>query len=960
VGIWTEPMSLDPARRSARVTREIAERLAAVSKALEAAQYPAEDVAMFLMRCIFTMFAEDVGLLPEKSFKEVLERCEAEPDTFIQDVGQLWEAMDLGGYAHAIRKQVPRFNGEFFRSRTVLSLGREEIGELRRAASYYWRDVEPAIFGTLLEQALDPKERRKLGAHYTPRAYVERLVVATVIEPLREDWGQVLSTAERQKDEGRNKNAVSTVRAFHDKLCETRVLDPACGTGNFLYVSLELLKRLEGEVLEALVDLGGQEALVGLGGHTVEPRQFLGMEINPRAAAIAELVLWIGHLQWHVRTKGGMPSEPILRAFKNIVVRDAVLASERSLVRDQNGRPTTRLDADGNIVEVYAYEYPRRPNWPPAEFIVGNPPFIGGKDIRARLGDAYLEALWTAHPTMNESADYVMYWWDRAADFLTRKGTVLRRFGLVTTNSITQVFQRRVVARHLTARRPISLVWAVPDHPWTKATSDAAAVRIAMTVGEAGNCEGALREVTHETDLNSDAPWVELSETLGRINPDLSVGIDVTAALSLRSNEGMCSPGVKLHGAGFIVTRAEAEHLGLGARPGLELHIRAYRNGRDLTSRSRGVMVIDLFGLSADQVRLRFPEVYQHLVLEVKEKKDQHGNLIGRDANKRGYRRDNWWLFGENNPDLRRALVALDRYIATVETAKHRLFQFLDASILPDNMLLVFATDDAFHLGVLSSRAHVVWTLASGGTLEDRPRYTKSHCFDPFPFPAADELQRQRIRVVAEQLDAHRKRVLSEHPALTLTGLYNVVAKLNTGVTPDQFDSGDRSIFDDGLILILKELHDSLDVAVASAYGWPAVMTDSQILARLVALNKERAQEEARGVVHWLRPEYQVPRLGSPKEKAELDLGGVAPGQAVEAAAAAKPAFPTDDMAQTAAVMAVLAASQGPLGSEGIATSFRQGRRNLAKVQAVVAALARMGFVSTTDGGRTFTLRRSA
>jgi type I restriction-modification system DNA methylase subunit len=229
----------------------------------------------------------------------------------------------------------------------VAPLRREEIGELRQAASYDWRDVEPAIFGTLLEQALNPEERRKLGAHYTPRAYVERLVVATIIEPLRDDWDQVLSTAERQKTEGRGRDAVNTVRAFHDKLCETRVLDLACGTRNFLYVSLELLKRLEVEVLEALVDLGGQEALLGLTGHTVDPHQFLGMEINPRAAAIAELVLWIGHLQWHVRTKGGMPSEPILRAFKNIVVKDAVLAPD--------------------------HNNPRRPEWPSAEFIVGNP-----------------------------------------------------------------------------------------------------------------------------------------------------------------------------------------------------------------------------------------------------------------------------------------------------------------------------------------------------------------------------------------------------------------------------------------------------------------------------------------------------------------------------------------------------------------------------------------------------------
>jgi hypothetical protein len=221
--IWNDPLSLDPAKRTARVTRAVASRLAAVSKALEDEGHRADEVAMFIMRCLFTMFAEDVGLLPEKSFKEVLERCEQDPTTFRPDVGQLWQAMDEGGYAHAIRKKLPRFNGEFFKERTVLPLGREEIGELRQAASHTWRDVDPSIFGTLLEQALDPVERRRLGAHYTPRAYVERLVVETVIEPLRAEWENALSTAERQKFEGRERDAIATVAAFHANLCETRV-----------------------------------------------------------------------------------------------------------------------------------------------------------------------------------------------------------------------------------------------------------------------------------------------------------------------------------------------------------------------------------------------------------------------------------------------------------------------------------------------------------------------------------------------------------------------------------------------------------------------------------------------------------------------------------------------------------------------------------------------------------------
>jgi hypothetical protein len=426
-----------------------------------------------------------------------------------------------------------------------------------------------------------------------------------------------------------------------------------------------LLKRLEGEVLEALADLGGeepsarQEALTWLAGHSVDPHQFFGLEINPRAAAIAELVLWIGYLQWHFRIRGGMPEEPILQAFKNIKGRfDAVLHADVSLARDAQGLPLTRRLQDGSVVEVEEYTNPRQPEWPPAEFIVGNPPFIGGKDIRARLGDERTEALWAAHPSMNESADFVMYWWDHAAGLLTQKGTVLRRFGLVTTNSISQVFQRRVMERYLLAKTPISLVMAIPDHPWTKATRDAAAVRIAMTVGEAGTREGVLRDVTREAGLETDAPTIELTEFAGTINSDLTVGADVTKAKPLLANEGLSSPGVKLHGAGFIVTPQVAEHLGLGRRSGLEQHIREYRNGRDLTSRPRGVMVIDLFGLDDDDVRHLFPEAYQHIATTVKPE---------RDKNNRETYKTNWWIFGEPRRELR---PALDRLHATSRPSK--------------------------------------------------------------------------------------------------------------------------------------------------------------------------------------------------------------------------------------------------------------------------------------------------
>jgi hypothetical protein len=509
--IWLDPLSLDPAKAAAEATRAVAARLAQVSKHLEEARgpggkplYDPEAVALFLMRCLFTMFAEDVELLPKRSFRDLLAKCVDNPAVFPRMVGQLWEAMDTGGFSFALEREVKKFNGYLFKNRTAFPLPREEIGELLAAAGADWRRVEPAIFGTLLEQALDPAERRKLGAHYTPRAYVERLVVATVMEPLRADWANVRTAAETVRAGGDRAGAEKLVRAFHDKLCDTRVLDPACGTGNFLYVSLELMKRLEGEVLDALTSLAesGQGRIEGL--RTIDPRQFLGLEVNPRAAAIAELVLWIGFLQWHFRTRGGPPDPPILKDFRTIDGnKDAVLAwSAKELARDENGKPITRANSEGQQIEVWRYRNPRRPGWPEADFIVGNPPFLGkGEPMRRALGQEYLEALWTANAHVNESADFVMYWWDHSAELLTTQGSKLRRFGFVTTNSITQVFNRRILERRIGGRPPISVIMAIPDHPWTKANPDAAAVRIAMTVAVNGSRAGKLLTVITEDDL---------------------------------------------------------------------------------------------------------------------------------------------------------------------------------------------------------------------------------------------------------------------------------------------------------------------------------------------------------------------------------------------------------------------------------------------------------------------------
>ncbi len=888
--IWLDPHSLDPSKKAALVTREIATHLAGLAKSLEQ-QHSAELVATFLMRCLFTMFAEDVGLLPEKIFTQLLEKLKDKPESCAPALKNLWTLMDKGGFEGVSMEQIHRFNGGLFAQADALPLDKAQIELLLKASMADWRFVEPAIFGTLLERALNPKERHKLGAHYTPRAYVERLVFPTVIEPLREEWQNVQAAAvllEQQKPSKKGKKhseAVELVRTFHTKLCNLRILDPACGSGNFLYVTLEHMKKLEGEILDFLQQLGFAQTSLEMESVSVNPQQFLGIEVNPRAAKIAEMVLWIGYLQWHFRTHGNVaPPEPILRDFHNIECRDAVLAWDAiEPVVDAAGQAVTRWDGvsmkqhpvtgkdvpdETARLPMQRYVQPRKAEWPQADFIVGNPPFIGAAPMRAALGDGYVEALRKTWKEVPDSSDFVMYWWHQAAETV-RLGQA-QRFGFITTNSLRQTFNRRVVQAQLEAKEPLSLIFAIPDHPWVDSV-DGAAVRIAMTVGEAGEATGTLQTVISEAVVaGDDAQNIELKKSVGKIHADLKAGANIAGAQYLQANSLLSHRGCELAGAGFIVTQEEAKQLGLGSVDGTEKHIREYLNGKDISQTKRNVMAIDLYDLEIETVKLLYPRIYQRLLEQVKPERDQ---------NNRASRKKYWWLFGETRKEMRKAMFSLPRYVSTIETSKHRFFVLLDVTILPDNKLINIALDDAYFLGILSSRLHIRWSLAQGSTLEDRPVYVKTTCFETFPFPTPTEAQKTQIRALAEQLDAHRKRQQAAHPDLTLTNMYNVLEKLRL---EQPLNDKDKLTHQQGLITLLRELHDDLDRAVFAAYGWDDLaaqlvgkagattplpdkpeaqaQAEEELLSRLVALNAERANEEAQGHIRWLRPEFQAPQ----------------------------------------------------------------------------------------------------
>ena len=1022
--VWTDPLSLDPARESARVTREIAARLATLARSLESAGHAAESVAQFLMRCLFTMFAEDVQLLPAESFRNLLLEYADKPGVAMRMLAQLWRDMDGGGFCAAIASDVLRFNGKLFKQPDTLPLNRAQIDLLIEAARAKWEHVEPAIFGTLLERALDPGERHKLGAHYTPRAYVERLVLPTVIEPLRREWSDAHAAALTLAAEGKTDDAVKTLRAFHHRLCHVRVLDPACGSGNFLYVTLEHLKRLEGEVLNALDELDfrqtglalGGERADAMGGETVDPHQLLGIELNPRAAAIAEVVLWIGYLQWHYRTRGDVnPPQPVIRDFRNIENRDAVLAYDRmDYVLDERGVPVSRWDGvsmkaspvtgedvpdDSKRVPLERYVNPRKAAWPEADFVVGNPPFIGKLKIREALGNGYVEALRATWPEVPESADFVMYWWHHAA-VLTRHGA-LERFGFITTNSIRQTFNRRVIEAVLgDTKKPLSLVFSIPDHPWVD-SADGAAVRIAMTVSDCSARTGQLSEVITELEHGDGEIAVKLRNSTGLLHADLRLGANLSATVPLRANSDLCNVGVIPHGEGFVLARVDSQRIESAL-------LREFRNGKDVTgAHPRDVLLIDTNKLTQKDLRTLYPATYQWLLERVKPDRDQ---------NPRATRRLNWWLFGENHPRMRRSIHGLSRYIGTVLTARQRTFVFIDGNIVPDQTIVVIGSAEALHLGVLSSIVHVTWALAAGGRLGvgNDPRYNKARCFDPFPFPTPTEAQQTQLRTLAEKLDTHRKRQQAAHPTLTLTGMYNVLEKLRSG---EALSAQERTIHEHGLVSVLRQLHDEIDAAVLDAYGWSDLLpllriahgndapafgmsplagdavearsresgigtgtskgvarerasTDigevdagitmirdearrvfaEAILERLVALNAERAAEEARGLVRWLRPAFQHPTADPDTATQQSMLEADASAEAPIALATKPQPWPKDATAQVRAIADAIAASPIPLSLDELAARFTARGPWKKRLPQLLDMLVALGRASERDG----------
>ena len=755
------PDEFRPNRSLEDVTRETADLFGKIVADMEARDQDLEKLARYLNQIVFCLYAEDAGLLPDGLFTRIIKQHYRDPVVFNQAVIGLFTQMAGGGMFGA--DNIAHFNGDLFSAVDTVELSGPALFLLLEASGKNWRNIEPSIFGTLFERALDSSKRSQLGAHYTGADDIMLVVEPVVMGPLRREWEAVRQEALNLLIEEDRDTARVRLGAFQQRLFEVTVLDPACGSGNFLYLALRSLLDLEKMVIDFAAEHGWSDLTP-----TVKPDQMLGLEINHYAVALARTALWIGYIQWHQANGFPYTQRPILTPLVTIQQTDSILA---------NGDT-------GN---------PQETEWPPAEFIIGNPPFLGGKLLRTQLGDPYVDALFDAyHGRVPAEADLVCYWFEKARAGLS--GGQASRVGLLGTQGIRGGANRRVL-QGIKETGDIFLAWS--DHPWIL---EGAAVHISIVGFDDGS------ESQRELD----------GSPVAEINANLTAGADINMAARLEENLGVAFMG-DTKGGPFDIPESLAEEMLNSPNPHGKSNsevVKPWVNGRDVAQRSRGMWIIDFGDLPLEQAAL------YELPFEYVNKHVRPSRL----NSKRQIYAKNWWMHMEQRPGMRQALQGLEWYIATPTLAKHRLFIRLSGDVLPDHQLIAIARDDEYTFGVLHSRFHELWALAMGTQLESRPRYTPTTCFETFPFPELSEEQREAIAKAARELNDLRNGWLNppnvsaaELKKRTLTNLYN-----------------QRPTW-------LHLAHGKLDAAVADAYGWTTGLPDAEILERLLALNLQRA-----------------------------------------------------------------------------------------------------------------------
>ena len=735
--MFADPYSLRPGRTVEEVTEEAAGKFARLANGLRERGVDPQEAAHFLNKLLFCLFAEDIKLLPEGLFTRVVSRGVKRPETFNQNIQSLFGAMSMGGEFSL--EDIPHFNGGLFSDEHVVPLEAAELRMLSEAARLDWSSVEPTVFGTLFERSLDPSQRARLGAHYTSREDILTVVEPVLMAPLRGEWGEVKAKADADAEKAREQSgrrasnsfqrAEKTLSDFVEYLRRVSVLDPACGSGNFLYVSLKELLDLEKEVSTFAGEIGLTPFFP-----EVSPEQLHGIETSPYAYELAQVAIWIGYLQWMVDNGFGTRQEPILGPMTNIAEMDAILD----------------YDEDGNPIE---------PEWPQVEVIVGNPPFLGGKRLRTELEDAYVDDIFKLYrDRVPREADLVCYWFEKARAEV--EAGRISRAGLLATNSIRGGANRQVLRR---IHESGGIFFAESDRPWIL---NGAAVRVSMVGFDSGA----------ESEKTLDGVPVQ------QINADLTGSLDLTEARPLSENMGMSFMGDTKGGPFDILSSLAHEMLvatgNPNGRPNSDV-VLPWVNGLDITRRPRGMWIVD-FGTTMNLEDAALYEVpFEHVNEHVKPM---------REGNNRKVYRDLWWIHMESRPAMRRALDGHSRFLATARVAKHRLFVWLEGTTLPDSQIIAFARDDDYFFGVLHSRVHELWSLRMGtwmGVGNDL-RYTPTTCFETFPLPwppgtePEDDPRVEMIAEAARRLDELRRNWLDPEGATeadlkkrTLTNLYN-------------------------------------------------------------------------------------------------------------------------------------------------------------------------------------------
>ena len=814
--LFESPERFRPSRDNRQITDEAARAFAELATRLRVRHRDSEgeqQVAHFLTQCLFCLFAEDAELLPRGLFERLLEKSKTDGRKLDSRLRELFAAMQKGG--DFALEDIAYFNGGLFEVIEPLPLDAEEAGILHAASKLDWNAIDPAIFGTLFERGLDPKKRSQLGAHYTDPATIMRLIDPVIVRPLAAEWETAKAAIAAHMAKSRKagdkayKDAQARFVAHLERLKNYRVLDAACGSGNFLYLALKALKDLEHKANLDAEALGLQRQV----SIEVSPANVLGIELNEYAAELARVTVWIGELQW-MRTHGyPVRRNPILARLDHVEHRDAL------------------MNADGSEAD-----------WPACDAIVGNPPFLGTKKQWGELGRDYTDRLRGLYDgRIPGFADLVLYWFDKArAKIESKKCTAA---GLVATNSIRGGANRKVLDR-ITDTMRIFEAWS--DEDWI---NDGAAVRVSLV------CFGK----------NSHQPAQLDGAIVTKINPDLTSGSALSEAAKLAENRGCAFVATVKAGPFDIpgeIARGWLKLPNPNGRPSSDV-LRPWSNGMDVTRRPSDTWIID-FGVDmpeADSMLYEMP--FAHV---------QQAVLSQRTASTKETKYKRYWLLARPIPAMRTALAGLSRFIATPVVAKHRLFVWMDTRILADHQLIAIARADDATFGILHSRFHELWSLRLGTSLEDRPRYTPTTTFETFPFPEgltprdtakqagaasapcmADEIVGANIAAAARRLNELRENWLN--PPEWVERVPEVVPGFPDRIVPKPEHTAElkkRTLTNlynqrvDGKAAWLDNAHKALDAAVAAAYGWADYtpeMPDEELLRRLLALNLARAAD---------------------------------------------------------------------------------------------------------------------